>query len=122
MTATDAILGHARAHFERLRGQRVEVPEWGDDAGPLVVHFDPLSLRARQRLDARAGKVAGGDVNRGRLVALVVILHARGADGALLFEDNAETLAAMENRVDPAVVARIAAAILATSAEGDLGN
>lgn len=100
------VLTAAAAHFDRMRGQSVEVPEWGAEGVPLVVRFDPLTLRQRQALQG----VAKG--NESRMMALCVIRHARQADGAAMFKDDAPTLAQFENQIDPKVVARIAAAIL----------
>lgn len=110
------ILDIAQAHFAAMGGQKIEVPEWGGPDGPLALTFNPLSLRARQIITKRAG---GNDA---RMAALVVILHARNSEGALLFEDSAEVLATFENKMDPQVIARIAAAILQTTEETDLGN
>jgi hypothetical protein len=39
-----------------------------------------------------------------------------------MFQDDAETLAALETQVDPAVLARIAAEMMRTSSRADLGN
>lgn len=108
----------ARAHYGRLRGQTIEIPEWaGEDGAPAVIHFSPLTLRQRQKLNARAGAD-----NPARVMSLAVILFALDAEGAPVFEDNASTLAALESDVSPAVIARIAGAMLGTSGEEDLGN
>lgn len=112
------ILDHARAHYQRMQNQRLEIPEWGDEDGkPAEVYFAPVTLRQRQKLNARAG-----DNNPGRTLALAVILFARKADGSPLFPDTAATLKSFENEVDPAVLARIGVAMLGTSEADDLGN
>ncbi|TPE52591.1 hypothetical protein [Amaricoccus solimangrovi] len=112
------ILTHARAHYGRMRDQTIEIPEWSaEDGAPLVVHFSPLTLRQRQKLNARAGTD-----NPGRLMALAVILFARDAEGKPLLEDTAPTLAALEGEVAPVVIARIAGAMLGTTEADELGN
>lgn len=110
------ILSVARAHFAAFKGGTIEVAEWGAPGAPLVIHHRPLSLRARQALELRAKG------NQARQLALTVILHARDAEGKLLFTDDVEALAALENQVDPAVVARIALRILGVTPAADLGN
>jgi hypothetical protein len=110
------ILAAARAHYDRLRGQTVEVPEWGTEGVPAVVHFDPPTLRARQALQHRANK------SESRLMAFAVILWAKTADGTRMFKDDALTLAAFENDIDPAIIARVAGRMLGISSEDALGN
>jgi hypothetical protein len=67
------ILDLARAHYERMRNQKLEIPEWSaQDGKPAEVYFSPLALRQRQKLAARAG-----DNNPARTMALAVILFAR---------------------------------------------
>lgn len=109
------ILDLARAHYSRMRNQKLEIPEWaGEDGAPAEITFSPLTLRQRQKLQARVN----GD-NPARLMALCVILFAKRADGSALFEDTPATLKAMENDISPAVIARIAAAMMGGSDEAD---
>lgn len=76
------ILTLARAHYGRMRNQKIEIPEWsGEDGAPAVIHFSPLTLRQRQKLNARAGAD-----NPARVMALAVILFALDAEGKPLFE------------------------------------
>ncbi len=110
------ILAAARGHFDRLRRQTVEVPEWGTDGEPAVLHFDPPTLRQRQNLQHRGNK------NGARTLALAVIMWAKDADGKPVFKDDALTLAAFENEMDPAVIARVAGKMLGVSEADDLGN
>jgi hypothetical protein len=111
------ILDAARAHFERMSKQRIEVAEWSSDPEtPAVITFAPLTLRARQQLQARAKG------NEARLLALTVILHAKDEGGKPILPDTAETLKIVENEIDPKVLARIAAAILGVSEADTLGN
>lgn len=112
------ILALARAHYGRMRNQTIEISEWsGEDGAPAVIHFSPLTLRQRQKLNARAGAD-----NPARVMALAVILFALDVEGKPLFEDSASTLAALESDVAPAVIARIAGAMLGTTEAENLGN
>lgn len=112
---SDDILGKARAHFDKLRGRQVEVPEW-DLVGDNAATYDPPTLRVRQLIQHQAGK------SDARQMALVLIHCLKDKDGVALFKNDAPTLAALENQVDPAVVARIAGKVLALSDETALGN
>lgn len=113
---TGTVLDAARAHFARMKGRTLEVPEWGVDGEPLVVHFDPLTLAERQAIQSRA---KGSDA---QAALLVVIRHAKDAAGARLFKDDAPTRAALETDADPAVIARIAATILGVGDAAALGE
>lgn len=116
-TPDNPALAAATAHYDRLRGQTVEVPEWGTDGAPLVVHYDPITAAQAQSVTRRA---KGSDA---RATALAVILYAKDSKGAPLFTDDAQTLKAFEHDVDPRVVARIGQAILGMGDRGaDLGE
>lgn len=111
------VLSRAKAHYDRLRGQSIDVPEWGEDGKPLKVYFDPITARQAQRIQTRAkGSEALATV-------LAVICHAKDADGKPIFEDTPDTAAAFLNEVDPRVYARIGQAILgAGQDESGLGE
>lgn len=111
----DAILDAARAHFDNMRGQVIEVPEWGM-TGDAAARYDPPSLRRRQAIQSQAQK------SEARMMALTVIHCLKDAEGAPIFKNDAPTLATLETKVDPAVVARVATKILGVSGEADLGN
>lgn len=110
------ILERATAHFDRLRGQTVEVPEWGADGAPLVVHFDPLTLAQRQNIKRRFG------ASDARLTAGVVMLYARRADGSPLFEDSTATLESLMTGVAPDVLARVAMRMIGVEALSEAGE
>jgi hypothetical protein len=111
----DQILDAARAHFDRLRGQTVEVPEWGL-TGESAATYDPPTLKIRQLIQHQAGK------SDARLSALTVIHCLKGKDGKRIFANDAPTLAAFETAMDPAVIGRVAGRILSGSTDSDLGN
>jgi len=110
------ILERATAHFDRLRNQTVEVPEWGEEGAPLVVHFDPLTLADRRQLKTRYKE------DEARLLAGCVMLFAKDADGKKLFPDNVETFSGLLHKADPKVIARIATAMMGEPTVDDLGN
>lgn len=118
MANSNDVLTLARAHFDNMRGQKITIPEWGDkESGePLIATYDPPTLRTRQVITQRANK------RESRQMAMTVILCLKDVDGNLVFKDDGPTLAAIEGKVDPVVVARVAQQILQISPETDLGN
>lgn len=98
------ILERARDHFASLDGQSIEVSEWGDDDGPLVVFFDPMTLREKSRLYRMA---KNDDM---ALLAHAVIMKAADGSGNKLF--TLEDKHALMNKVDPNILARIANRII----------
>lgn len=116
MSNSEAILANARKHFDKLRKQSVEVPEWGDDSGPLVANFDPATLRQRQEIEKRSGN------SEARRLALAVILLLKDDSGNPVFEDDAVSLNTLESAVDSQVVARVAQTVLGLTDGKDLGN
>lgn len=116
MNTQTQMLNIARQHFDLMRGRSVEVPEWQVDGRPVTVHFDPMTLHQRHQLQQRARG------NEARGIALAVIMFAKDESDARMFEDDAETLAALESQVDPAILSRIAAEMTRTTPRADLGN
>lgn len=116
MSNSDAILTAARAHFDKMRGQEIKIPEWGEDGKPLVAFYDPPTLRKRQEINQRCGK------SEARQMALTCILCLKTADGKQLLADDAETLATLESGTDPKVVSRIALHVLGLTPAAKLGN
>lgn len=109
----------ARGHFDAMKGQSVEIPEWDlgpDDDGQPVVFFDPPTLRTRQSIQSRCG------TSQSRQFALTVILCLKDADGAAVFADDAASLALLENEADPQVVARVFNKIISVTEGEALGN
>lgn len=102
-----SVIDRARTHFKEQGTRRIEVPEWGDEAGPLIVYADPLTLAERRRLFQRN---KGDDVG---LSVDLLIAKACDANGAKLFtlEDKHSLL----NGVDPAVVVRVAAEMVVST-------
>ncbi|WP_227271242.1 hypothetical protein [Roseobacter weihaiensis] len=117
ITAGISALAAATAHYDKLRGQTIEVPEWGSEGKPLVIYYDPITAAQAQTVTKRA---KGSDA---RATALAVILYSKDKAGKPIFTDDAPTLKTFENDVLPEVIARIGQAILGMSGrETDLGN
>ena len=38
-------IDRAKAHFKSLQIKAIEVPEWGDENGPLIVYVEPFTLK-----------------------------------------------------------------------------
>lgn len=75
---SSSVIDRVRAHFDQgLR--KFEVPEWGDESGPLVIYTTPLTLKERRSIM----KLAGGDEQDG--LARTLIMKARDKDGQALF-------------------------------------
>ena len=98
------IIENAKQHFQQKETKHIEVPEWGDENGPLIIYAEPLTLNDKQRVYAKA--------KDGDLIALafVLIWFAKDKDGEKLF--TIEHKHALLNKVDPNVLARIANIIL----------
>lgn len=108
------------AHYAAMRGQKMAIreitdPETGD---PLVIHFDPPTNAQAAMVQARA------QASDASLTLYTVLLLAKDAEGKRMFEDNAETMRALSESVDGAVLSRIASRIMGRGgdAESDLGN
>lgn len=95
------ILENAKKHFaqrQELRGP-IEVPEWGDESGPLQVYYKAPNMKTRDEMTRALndGGVGG--------VVIVLILMALDANGKPLFV-KAQKPELMRS-VDPLVIERI---------------
>jgi len=77
-----SVLGRVKAHGKRDEWRQVVVPEWGDEAGPLVIHHHPPTLGDVGKAAAVTAEVRGDAVRQN--VELFVLL-ARDAQGNPLF-------------------------------------
>lgn len=98
-----SIIDRAKSHYRELGERRIEVPEWGDESGPLVIFATPFTLAEKNKL-YRLAK----DDNL-ELLAYTLILKALDKDGNKLF--TLEHKHALVNSVDSNVLARVAAQI-----------
>jgi len=73
-----------RRHFNALKNQSVEVPEWSEPGKPCILYFDPVTVAERIELDQY----------RDDYHARVLIMKARLPDGkpAFTLDDVAEML------------------------------
>lgn len=97
-----SVLAKVRAHGKRDEWHQVEVPEWGDTAGPLVIHHHPPTLGDIGKAAAVTAEVRGDAVRQN--VELFVIL-ARDAQGNPLFR-RADVPELIET-ADPDVLGRV---------------
>lgn len=99
------ILDRAKAHFSSLSRPAIEVPEWGDDSGPLKIYHTPLTLKEKQLIRNRRD-------SEGVMAAMAqtLIIKAKDALGNPLF--TIEDKQGLMTGVDSDVVERVAAEIV----------
>ena len=66
-------IDRAVAHFSAQEVRTIEVPEWGDDDGPLLIYVEPFTLREQGRLH-NASNGGGDDDSNGNST----ITHSNG--------------------------------------------
>jgi hypothetical protein len=101
-------IDRAVEHFKQKPVKRIEVPEWGDEQGPLVIFANPITLREQSRLS----KVDGGDAE---MLIEVLVMKALDGHGEKLFalDDKPK----LRSSADPLVVAKIVSQIMAQPQE-----
>lgn len=109
-----SILERAKAHFDSQEIKRIEVPEWGENGQPAVIMAEPFTLADRKTL-AKFAK----DDDMEFLVRLV-IMKALDEDGNKLFDLSDKPV--LMNKVDPAVLLRVANQISAASSVEDMSG
>lgn len=110
-----SILDRAKAHFDNQGIKRIEVPEWGEDGKPAVIMAEPFTLADRKTL----AKFADGDDME--FLVRLVIMKALDEDGNKIFDLSDKPV--LMNKVDPAVLLRVANEISATpTVENMVGN
>ncbi len=105
------VIERAKAHFAQEGPKEIEVPEWGDENGPLIIYSSPMTLQDRDVCLEQAG----GPNLKFHLYA--IIRKAKDADGNPIFTkaDKSDLL----YKVDPSVLIRVGAEIVGTtSVEG----
>lgn len=107
------IIDRARAHYAAHGAESLDVPEWGDEAGPLRVYWTPVTCAERQKITNRYK-----DGQSQEALVYVLILKACDAKGNPLF--SLDDKPALMNGVDVAVVDRIASAILTAPSVDDM--
>lgn len=95
------------AHFDSQDTFSFEVPQWGDENGPLVIYVKPLTLRESKKLYSMSGNA---DLE---VMVYSIITKALNEQGENLF-----TIADKEklmNQADVTVIADVSAKILGTA-------
>lgn len=95
----------ARAHYQGKPVRKIEVPEWGDDSGPLIIYAHPFTLRDQGKL-AQYSNAS----NSSESLADLLIMKAMDEKGDALFTIEDKHL--LRTQVDASVVARIASEIM----------
>ena len=52
-----SVIDNVVAHFDAQEIKTINVPEWGDDEGPLVIYTKPLTLQESKRLYKEGNKI-----------------------------------------------------------------
>ena len=103
----------AKAHFRAHEARRIEIPEWGPEAGvPLVAYFKPITLAQKQSFQTVGEKE--GYLNR---LAYIVVTKLEDQDGKRVF-DRGDAIA-LRNEADPDVIARVVAEIMTAPSPED---
>lgn len=100
----------AIAHLKAFEPRVLEIPEWGDEAGPLCIHVTPLTMRERDILSKY-------QENPRELMIEAVILKAKDTNGESLFSKEDKPL--MKTNVDAAILERIGLFILAAPTQDE---
>tara|TARA_Y100000361_G_scaffold148367_1_gene161087 strand:+ start:73 stop:411 length:339 start_codon:yes stop_codon:yes gene_type:complete len=101
------VIDNVVAHFDSQDTFSFEVPEWGDDNGPLVIYVKPLTLQESKKLYAMSNNV---DLE---VMVYSIITKALDSQGNNLF-----TIADKDklmNHADVTVLAEVSAKILGTT-------
>jgi hypothetical protein len=96
----------AKAHFKTLQTKTIEVSEWGDENGPLLIYVEPFTLKDKAKLQA-VTKVSGSEIDA--LVELVV-MKSLDKNGDKLF--TIDDKHALRNAVDSRILERISTEIM----------
>jgi hypothetical protein len=98
------VIDNVVAHFDSQEIVKIEVPEWGDDDGPLEIYAKPLTLQESKRLYKMS---SNSDME---VMVYAIINKSLDADGNKLF-----TVADKDklmNHADVGVVVKVASDIL----------
>jgi len=99
-------IDRAKAHFKSLQVKTIEVPEWGDENGPLIVYVEPFTLKDKARLQAVTRL---GNSEADTLVELLV-MKCLDKDGGKIF--TIEDKPVLRNMVDASILERVSTEIM----------
>ena len=97
----------AQEHYKSKPLKRIEIPEWGDEDGPLVAYSTPFTLKDQGRLQYITERQSQADV-----LAELLVMKLMDESGEKLF--TIEDKNTLRNDVDANIVARIANSIMST--------
>ena len=101
-----SIIDSAKAHFESLGVQSIEIPEWKDANGnPSVIYWNPINLYEKNLLFKKSDNMS--DVS---ILADILVMKGLDKDGNKLFK--AEDKLALIYKVDSDVLSRVATAMV----------
>jgi hypothetical protein len=106
-----SVIDRAKAHFKTLQVKTIEVPEWGDESGPLIIYVEPFTLKDKAKLQA-VSRMSGNEIDA--LVELIV-LKCLDSKGEHLF--TIEHKPALRNSVDATILERISTEIMRVDVE-----
>ena len=106
-----SVVDRITAHYESQGLKQINVPEWGDEDGPLVIFFAPFTIKDQGRIDFATRN------SESTLDAIIEVLvqKALDEDGAKMF--NAGDKRVLRDRADAEVVSRICNQIMGSSTE-----
>ena len=99
------VLDQVVGHFEQSGTKVIEVPEWGTDDGPLMIHATAFTMEEQRRLRSRNK----GDLDDPSVLVDLLILKALDADGGKLFDLGDKPT--LMRKADANVLARVATEI-----------
>mgnify|MGYP006275127423 CR=1 FL=1 len=107
-------LDQLTAHYARMGRRRIAVDLGGGEE--FVCFAAPPTARDAAAVERRAKGSSA------KMALYTVIYMARDAEGGRLFQDDAETVAKLENAVSAEIVADLASQIMAVAEVSELGN
>jgi len=107
-------LNNIQARFNSVKGTNIEVPEWGDDKGPLKIFFNPLTAYNAKEISAKPN---AGDPT---INVDIVIMRALDASGNPAFADTAEVRHILLHETEAHVLARVAAQLMGQASDPEL--
>jgi len=105
-----SIIGRATEHYNQKPVRRIEIPEWGDDEGPLVVFSEPFTLRDQGKISTITKNQPESEV-----LAELLVMKLIDDQGNKVF--TVEDKQALRTSVDAQVVACVANQIMGVNEE-----
>lgn len=105
-----SVIDRVKTHFETLKTQVIEVPEWSDEHGnPTMFYCEPLTLEEKNKLFQKSANF--NDLNV--LVDLIIMkLKTKNDKGELVKAFEVEDKFTLRKKADTTVIATIANKIL----------